>query len=257
MARSSKTARVLLAGESWVTTSSHVKGFDLFTSSDYQTGIGALTEALAGSEVELEHLPGHLVPLRFPSDLSALRSYDVVVLSDIGADSLLLHPDTFLKGQRTANRLKLIKEWVAQGGGLMMIGGYLSFQGIHGTARYHGTPVEEILPITIRPQDDRNEVPEGFLPVTVMADHPILAGLDGEWPYLLGHNIVDARPEADVLMRAGAGDGPPLLVAGTHGKGRTLVWTSDIGPHWLPNAFSDWPGYARLWRRAFLWLAGK
>ena len=25
------------------------------------------------------------------------------------------------------------------------------------------------------------------------------------------------------------------------------VWTSDIGPHWRPQSFVDWPGYARLW----------
>ena len=33
---------VLLAGESWVTTATHVKGFNRFSASDYQTGIGAL-----------------------------------------------------------------------------------------------------------------------------------------------------------------------------------------------------------------------
>jgi uncharacterized membrane protein len=48
--------------------------------------------------------------------------------------------------------------------------------------------------------------------------------------------------------------GHPLLVAGSHGKGRTLVWTSDIGPHWLPNAFVAWPGYKKLWTQALGWL---
>ena len=36
----------------------------------------------------------------------------------------------------------------------------------------------------------------------------------------------------------------PLLVAGAFGKGRTLAWTSDIGPHWLPPEFAAWSGYA-------------
>jgi uncharacterized membrane protein len=45
-----------------------------------------------------------------------------------------------------------------------------------------------------------------------------------------------------------------LLVTGTHGKGRTLAWTSDIGPHWLPTPFVEWPGYAKLWRQALGWL---
>ena len=43
-----------------------------------------------------------------------------------------------------------------------MVGGYYSFQGINGGARYHGTPVEEVLPVEILPYDDRIEVPEGF-----------------------------------------------------------------------------------------------
>jgi uncharacterized membrane protein len=47
--------------------------------------------------------------------------------------------------------------------------------------------------------------------------------------------------------------GHPLLVTGRYGAGRTLAWTSDIGPHWLPEAFVRWPGYATLWRNALLW----
>jgi Putative glutamine amidotransferase len=32
----------------------------------------------------------------------------------------------------------------------------------------------------------------------------------------------------------------PLLVVGTFGDGRTVAWTSDIGPHWCPREFVDW-----------------
>jgi uncharacterized membrane protein len=178
------------------------------------------------------------------------------VLSDIGADSLLLHPDTFVRGQRTANRLRLIADWVGAGGGFLMVGGYYSFQGIHGAARYRGTPVEKILPVSLLPYDDRVEVPEGFEPVAEGAgDHPILAGIGGPWPYLLGFNELQAKPDAEILLRTG--DGRPLLVVGKHGAGRTMAWASDIGPHWLPDAFGAWPGYGRLWRQAFAWLAGR
>lgn len=247
--------RVLLAGESWVTTGTHVKGFNRFSASDYQIGIGTLVASLKGTDIDLVHLPGHLVPADFPSSFEALDAYDVVVLSDIGADSLLLHPDTFLRGRRTPNRLKLIAEWVAKGGGFAMVGGYYSFQGIDGGARYHGTPIETILPVTMRPSDDRVEVPEGFEPVAPGGGlHPILAGITGPWPYLLGFNAVTAKSDATVLLTSDDA-GLPLLVVGTHGKGRSLAWTSDIGPHWLPESFSAWPGYARLWQQAFRWLA--
>ena len=250
--------KVLLAGESWVTTGTHVKGFNRFSASDYQIGIGALQRALAGSEVDLVHLPGHLVPAEFPSTLEALAAYDVIVLSDIGADSLLLHPDTFLRGKRTPNRLKLIAEWVERGGGFLMVGGYYSFQGIDGGARYRGTPIETILPVRIMPVDDRVEVPEGFVPVVEgSAKHPVLAGIRGPWPYLLGFNEVALKPDATVLLKTARKEALPLLVVGTHGGGRTMAWTSDIGPHWLPDSFSAWPGYGRLWRQAFAWLAGR
>ena len=58
-----------------------------------------------------------------------------------------------------------------------------------------------------------------------------------------------SRPGVELLAKVADEDGGhPLLVTGTYGKGRTLAWTSDIGPHWLPKAFSDWDGFARLWR---------
>ena len=39
------------------------------------------------------------------------------------------------------------------------------------------TPVEEVLPVTCLPIDDRLEIPEGFRAELVEPDHPILAGL--------------------------------------------------------------------------------
>ena len=44
-----------------------------------------------------------------------------------------------------------------------MFGGYLSFQGINGVARYKNTPIERILPVNILPYDDRVEAPEGCM----------------------------------------------------------------------------------------------
>ena len=43
----------------------------------------------------------------------------------------------------------------------------------------------------------------------------------------------------------------------TVGQGRTLAWASDIGPHWCPEPFATWEGYARLWSQAVAWLAGR
>ncbi|MEM8665154.1 MAG: glutamine amidotransferase, partial [Pseudomonadota bacterium] len=145
-----------------------------------------------------------------------------------------------------------------KGGGLMMIGGYLTFQGIDGKARWRRTPVEDALPVTCLPYDDRIEVPEGFTSnVTGPADHPVLAGLGTEWPFLLGANEVVPREREDVTVLARLPEsegGHPLLVTGEYGAGRTLVWTSDIGPHWLPQTFVDWEGYKRLWLNALSYV---
>ena len=132
-----------------------------------------------------------------------------------------------------------------------MIGGYFSFQGIDGKARWGRTAVEEALPVTCLPNDDRLEIPEGFKAVIQgPANHPILQGLDTDWPLLLGANevMLKAGPDIEVLASLPADQGGhPLLVTGRFGEGRTAVWTSDIGPHWLPQTFVDWPGYATLW----------
>src|SRR4051812_22293768 len=117
------TIRVLLAGESWMTSSTHFKGWDHFSSAGYGTGTEWLEKALAGGGFSFEHLPSHLAAARFPNTLEALAAYDVILLSDIGANTLLLHPDTWEGGKPTPNRLKLLKQWVEQGGALAMCGG--------------------------------------------------------------------------------------------------------------------------------------
>jgi uncharacterized membrane protein len=249
--------KVLLAGESWVSAATHYKGFDQFGSVTFHLGATPLVRALDGSPFALRYMPSHEAAEAFPSSLEALGEYAAVILSDIGANTLLLHPDVWLRGRPVANRLKLLRAWVEQGGGLVMIGGYLSFQGINGTARWHRTPVEEVLPVECLAVDDRIEVPEGFRAELVHPEHPILAGLGGEWPLLLGCNEVrlKQRPGVELLARLPEeAGGDPLLVAGTHGLGRTLAWTSDIGPHWLPESFAAWDGYARLWRQALAWV---
>ncbi|MCX7889971.1 MAG: glutamine amidotransferase [Rhodobacteraceae bacterium] len=248
---------MLLVGESWVSAANHFKGFDTFSSVTFHLGAEPLMRALRRSDFRLTYMPAHEAANGFPFEMKGLASYDAIILSDIGANSLLLHPDVWLHGRTTPNRLKLIRDWTAAGGGLMMVGGYLSFQGIDGRARWRRTPVEEALPVTCLPHDDRIEAPEGIVAEILDPSHPVVAGLPEPWPPLLGANEVVARPGAHVIARMPEGfGGHPLLVAGQHGKGRTLAWMSDIGPHWLPAGFVRWPGYRQLWTQALDWLTG-
>ena len=245
--------RVLLAGESWVSNSTHFKGWDFFSSTVYETGIGYLQAVMDAAGVQFTHLPGHLAATEFPLDLAGLNRYDVVILSDLGANTLLLHPDTWLRGRTMPNRLRLLQEWVAGGGSLVMCGGYYSFAGMYGAAKYYRTPVEEVLPVTIHPFDDRVETPEGVQAEIVLPDHPVVAGIKGPWPPLLGFNEVVIKPDATLIASVA---GHPLLAARAYGQGKALVWTSDIGPHWCPEPFVTWPGYGQLWLQTLAWLAG-
>jgi uncharacterized membrane protein len=243
--------RLLIAGESWVTHSIHQKGFDSFTTTSYHEGVGPLRAALESGGFEVDYQPSHIAARDFPSTGSALAGYGAVLLSDIGANTLLLHPDTFERSVPMPDRLAAISEYVAAGGGLVMIGGYLTFQGIDAKARWAGTPVEAALPVTMLPTDDRIESPAGVEPVVRLADHPIVAGLPEPWPALLGFNRVQPRPRADVLVSVGE---DPLIVAGTFGNGRSVAFTSDCGPHWCPPPFLEWNGYDRLWQQLVAWV---
>lgn len=250
--------RVLLVGESWVTSETHYKGFDQFGSVHFHLGAQPLVEALAGSDFQLDYMPGHEAAEGFPFTREGLEPYDVVILSDIGSNTLLLPPDVWLRSKTVPNRLRLLKDWVADGGNLLMIGGYFSFQGIDGKARWRATPVEDTLPVTCHPWDDRVEIPEGATAELLVPEHAIFAGIEGTWPPILGVNEVVSRPGADVLARLPAEQGGhPLLVLGGYGEGRTAAWTSDIGPHWLSPDFCAWPGYARLWQNLLGWLVGR
>jgi uncharacterized membrane protein len=243
--------RVLLAGESWVSTTTHVKGFDSFTTSTYAEGADDLRAALAAGGFDVDFLPNHLAPTGFPSTPEALAAYGCVILSDIGTNTLLLSPATWERGERTPNRLELLREYVRGGGGLIMVGGYLTFQGIEGKGRWAGSPVEDVLPVTLQSGDDRVERPEGIGPEAV-ADHPIVAGLEAPWPVVLGYNRVSARPDAQVLARVG---GDVLLACREIEGGRTIAYTTDCGPHWCPPPFVQWPGYQRLWQQMVGWVA--
>ena len=172
---------VLLAGESWFIHETHVKGFTDFTRGVYAEGHAPLRDVLEAAGARFDYLPNHAATERFPWDVAGLHEYDVVILSDLPADTLLLHPDTFTQGKRTPNRLTAIRDYVEDGGGFLMVGGYLSFSGMQGRGGYHFTSIADILPVELHRIDDRVETPEGAVP-TPVASHPILDGLGGSWP---------------------------------------------------------------------------
>jgi uncharacterized membrane protein len=248
-----KSTRVLFAGESWSTYAVHTKGANTYTTSAYEEGARDLLAALASSGFDVTYLRNHEAVEGFPYAVEELASrFDVVILSDLPADSLLLPHAVFVKGERRPNRLRSLSAFVEQGGGLMMIGGYMSFAGFEGRGRYAQSPLAATLPVEVAHWDDRVEAPEGVTP-TVAADHPILAGLSGDWPYFLGYNRVAAKPDAEVILAVGD---DPFLTVGRRGAGRVAAFASDCSPHWGSPAFMAWPHYATFWANVTAWLAG-
>lgn len=245
--------KVLFAGESWFFTTIETKGFDQFTIGGYETEIERV-RAFTKEVAELTHIPAHEVLEHFPETLDELEKYDVVIISDVGANTFLLHPDTFFRSETTKNKLELIAEYVKAGGAFGMMGGYMSFTGFEAKAKYRRTPVEEILPVTMMAEDDREEHPEGIVLQTAGSEHPLLAGCVEDWTPLLGYNKLNAKPESDVVI---SWKGDPILTVGTYGKGRTFAWASDCAPHWMPAAFCESENNRILWENVLRWAAQK
>jgi uncharacterized membrane protein len=248
------SVRVVFAGESWVTHSVHVKGFASYDTGSYEEGLEPLQDALINGGCDFTYYRNHEVMTKFPFTLEELSQYDVVVLSDVPADTFLLHNDTFVQGKRTPNRLRLIANFVHNGGGLLMVGGYMSFSGFQGKGNYHFSPLSEVLPVKMYGFDDRIEEPEGLYPEILRANHPILSGIPTKWPHFLGYNKLMPGEGADILMTC---QGDPFLTVKTFGKGRVAAFASDCSPHWAPPEFVSWEYYNKFWNQLVSWLANK
>lgn len=244
--------KILFAGESWMTHSTHVKGFDSFETTSYHEGGTEMIAALRDGGCEVTYQPSHVAANEFPFERDELARFDLVILSDIGSNTLLLPNRTFVRSEPAPDRLQLIRDFVEDGGGLLMIGGYLTFQGIEAKANYRGTPVEDVLPVHLQATDDRCERPGGVAVHIEDADHPLVRGLEG-WPRFLGYNRAILRDDAHLVASC---EGDPFIAVRQVGKGRSAIFASDCGPHWGPPAFVEWSGYGPLWTNFAAWLAG-
>lgn len=242
--------KILLVGETWVVSETHVKGIITYGTGSTVNMAGPIIDALTSAGHEVDHLGNDVALYQVPRTADAIASYDVVLFSDVGADNLLLHPDTLVRAERTGDFLALLGDHVRSGAGFAMIGGWMSFSGREGKARYYGTPVADILPVTMLGYDDRAELPAGVTPY-VCAESPVIDGLSDAWPWFLGYNRVKAKSGARTILSFGD---DPLLVIGEYGQGRSAAFTSDCTPHWS-GEFVLWQGYSQFWDQLVRWLA--
>jgi len=62
---------------------------------------------------------------------------------------------------------------------------------------------------------------------------------------------VTAKDGAVVLMTV---NGDPFVVVGEHGRGRSLAYAGDVGPHWGPRELVTSEAYRQFWAQAIGWL---
>jgi uncharacterized membrane protein len=247
--------RILVAGRGQTVVYTEVQGVSIVPAAKEWNGAKELIQGLSAGGHEVTHLSATLAPVDFPEDLEALRRYDVLLVGDLAADTLLLHPEVVYECKPHPDRIQLIRRFVESGGGFIMTGGWLTFQGIDGKGRWRGTAVEQVLPVNLLDCDDRVECPEGIRPTVVKGGHPVFDGIPSQWPRFLGYSRILPKEGAELLMRAGD---DAFLVLGEHGKGRAAAFASSPGPHWggMPE-YLGWQGHDRFWCNLVEWAAGR
>ncbi len=188
--------------------------------------------------------------------------FDVIVLGDLDS--------TFLSRDQRG----LFRDFVNDGGGLVMLGGLNSF----GPGGYGGTEIEEALPVTVGPRAQPQETTP-FLPqLTAFGQqHPVFDGIaryfrgpnnaapaasEVQLPELLGGVTFAApKPAATVLAvhPTRANEAGPLIVLAVqpYGAGRSAAFAADTTWQWylpLREMGADSP-YLRFWGQLIRWLA--
>jgi len=92
-------------------------------------------------------------------------------------------------------------------------------------------------------------VEEPFYPI-LTSSSPILRGIDGGYPQLLGYNGTTAKAAAQTVFVTARDD--PLLAQWQYGLGRAVAWTSDSTGRWA-KSWLGWPSFARFFSQMVGW----
>lgn len=194
----------------------------------------------------------------FPKDAESIQKFDVFILGDL--DATYLKPD----------QQQWIVERVKAGGGLVMLGGYHSL----GPGGYAGTPIGDILPVTLGNREI-GQITDSFLPVLTPDGlrHPVFANIGAFFPTKAGEakqpglppllgvtRVAQARPDATVLATLPAELGAmPVLAVHTVEKGRTAVFCGDTTRNWQQGlrALDQDSPFLRFWGQMVRYLAGR
>src|SRR6056297_2692169 len=181
---------VLFVGETWIVTKFHTKGFDVVPLGGYDDFSVYFKEGMEPFEdIAISHIPNHMVMSAYPQTMEQISKFDVVIISDCGRNTLTMYPDMF-KVPMGPDKVQLTADYVKQGGSLIMVGGYVDFQGFQVKGNYHGSAIEEVLPVNIMDRDDRRERTDGAKVEITEREHDMLKGIPEEWPKFLGYQKI-------------------------------------------------------------------
>jgi uncharacterized membrane protein len=208
---------------------------------------GALKSIPRLNHLEQRDFGNRLAVFEFPGEpeyLLDLSDFDAILIDDVDSGYR-----AFPRGMG-----EKVREFVKEGGGLIMAGGHDSFNGVFAfisQGGYGGTPVEEALPVRMIKAHDCFE---GRTTVSLVdARHPVTAGLATAFPAIFGYNQVAAKPGSQVLARTASGE--PLLVVGQYGKGRVAALMTRTNRDWGAE-FKTWARYNQFWGNLVRWTVG-
>lgn len=183
--------------------------------------------------------------------------YDAYIIGDVPAEAF------------DQEMLLALAARVAEGKGLMMIGGLSSF----GAGGWASTPLADILPVEMSANDytpnglpNPNTQIEGdvqMLPTERGIDNYLMRIDPGgnqmaHWQSLrplAGANRLHPKAGGLVEVLAQSQDGTPLLVAQEYGQARVLAFAGDTTYLWYTYGHRE--AHQRFWRQVILWLCHK
>ncbi len=210
-----------------------------------------LRRAIAGAEnIDLVSVNAFLLDESdqtqlLPADEQQWALLTLIILGDIPASRF------------TPAQLERIKKFVADGGALLMLGGFSTL----GPGGYGDTPIAKILPVDINKEDAQKLDALRVVPTEDGLAHNILAfGSADEtnkvWqslPPLSGYTRVSGvKPAARVLVKTP--DDAPVLAVQEYERGRTAVFAADTTWRWIFNEGKFARYHKAFWRQFVLWL---
>jgi uncharacterized membrane protein len=178
-----------------------------------------------------------------------LKTFDLVIFQNFNHRPY--HMSQYLDG---------IAQYVRDGGAFAMIGGDQSFS----AGDYAGTPIEEILPVSLLPQGPTtvDETPAKLILTDAGLRHPVTelsstaAASWAKLPELPGLNTTGPlKSGGQTLLESN--QGRPVLVVGEAGRGRVMALLTDSSWYWSFVAAGESQGpraYETFWHSAIRWL---